>query len=105
MEHRKHAKWSVLYRPKARGLVPGQQGKPVTHEDTAPPTSNRTRLACTAYSLQGFTLLVGKVDLNLGTHADPVTGYVALSRFNELEIFQQGALSKQHLIWMPAGQS
>ena len=75
--------------------------------------------ARTAYSLQGFTLLVGKVDLNLGMHADPVTGYVALSRFKkaedvlilqpfELELFQQGvpeqaAILHEHFARLPPG--
>ena len=77
--------------------------------------------ARTAYSLQGFTLPVGKVDLNLGTHSDPVTGYVALSRFKkaddvlilqavDLETFQQGAaelpmLLQQHLSTLPPGSN
>lgn len=75
--------------------------------------------ARTAYSLQGFTLLVGKVDLNLGMHADPVTGYVALSRFKkaedvlilqpfELELFQQGVpeqatILHEHFARLPPG--
>ena len=57
--------------------------------------------ARTAYSMQGFTLPAGTVDLNLGPRADPVTGYVAMSRFKraddvlilqpfELAVFQQG---------------
>ena len=69
--------------------------------------------------MQGFTLLVGKADLNLGTHADPVTGYVALSRFKkaedvlilqpfELELFQQGApeqatILHEHFARLPPG--
>ena len=39
----------------------------------------------TAYSMQGFTLPAGKVDLNLSAHADPVTGYVAMSRFKKAD--------------------
>ena len=39
----------------------------------------------TAYSMQGFTLHAGKVDLNLSAHADPVTGYVAMSRFKKAD--------------------
>ena len=35
--------------------------------------------------MQGFTLPAGKVDLNLSSHADPVTGYVAMSRFNKAD--------------------
>ena len=56
---------------------------------------------------------MGKVDLNLGTHADPVTGYVALSRFKKaedvlLEIFQQGApeqatILHNHFARLPPG--
>ena len=77
--------------------------------------------ARTAYSLQGFTLPVGKVDLNLGAHGDPVTGYVALSRFKraddvlilqafDLNTFQQGApelptLLQQHLSTLPPGNN
>ena len=45
----------------------------------------------TAYSMQGFTLPAGKIDLNLGVNADAVTAYVAMSRFktaNDLIILQ-----------------
>ena len=65
--------------------------------------------ARTIYSMQGFTLSAGKVDLNLGAHSDPVTGYVALSRFRraddvlilqpfELEVFQQGVADQPALL-------
>ena len=65
--------------------------------------------ARTIYSMQGFTLPAGKVDLNLGAHSDPVTGYVALSRFRraddvlilqpfELEVFQQGVADQPALL-------
>ena len=37
--------------------------------------------ARTAYSMQGFTLPAGKIDLNLSKNADPATLYVAMSRF------------------------
>ena len=64
---------------------------------------------------------MGKVDLNLGARGDPVTGYVALSRFKraddvlilqafDLETFQQGApelptLLQQHLSTLPPGSN
>ena len=65
--------------------------------------------ARTIYSMQGFTLSAGKVDLNLGAHSDPVTGYVALSRFRraddvlilqpfELDVFQQGVADQPALL-------
>jgi hypothetical protein len=52
--------------------------------------------------MQGFTLSAAKVDLNMNTMADPVTGYIALSRVKRAEhilimqafdisLFQQGA--------------
>ena len=57
--------------------------------------------ARTAYSMQGFTLPAGMVDLKMRDHGDPVTGYVAMSRFKkaddvlilqpfELATYQQG---------------
>ena len=36
----------------------------------------------TAYSMQGFTLPVGKIDLNLSANTDPATGYIAMSRLS-----------------------
>jgi len=41
--------------------------------------------ARTAYSMQGFTLPAGKIDLNLSKQADPVTLYVAMSRFKKAD--------------------
>ena len=60
----------------------------------------------TAYSMQGFTLPAGKIDLNLGVNADAVTSYVAMSRFKtandlivlqpfDLQTFQQGCLGSR----------
>ena len=40
--------------------------------------------ARTAYSMQGFTLLAGKIDLQLSKNMDAVTAYVAMSRFKTL---------------------
>ena len=65
--------------------------------------------ARTAYSLQGWTLPAGKVDLNLSKSTDPVTGYVALSRFKRaddvlilqpfpLQTFQQGAPEQPEIL-------
>ena len=65
--------------------------------------------ARTAYSLQGWTLPAGKLDLNLSKNTDPVTGYVALSRFKRaddvlilqpfsLDIFQQGAPEQPEIL-------
>lgn len=65
--------------------------------------------ARTAYSTQGYTLPAGKVDLNLHDHADPVTGYVAMSRFKraddvliiqpfDLAVFQQGIADQPRLL-------
>ena len=59
--------------------------------------------------MQGFTLPVGKVDLNLRHYADPVTGYVAMSRFRraddvlilqpfDLAVFQQGIADQPRLL-------
>ena len=58
---------------------------------------------------QGFTLPAGTVDLNLGPRADPVTGYVAMSRFKraddililqpfDLAVFQQGVSEEANLL-------
>lgn len=55
----------------------------------------------TAYSMQGFTLPAGNIDLNLSINMDAVTAYVAMSRFRtaddvlilqpfNLKVFQQG---------------
>ena len=65
--------------------------------------------ARTAYSMQGFTLHAGKVDLKFGERTDPVTGYVALSRFKaahqvlilqpfDLAVFQQGVADQPALL-------
>ena len=59
--------------------------------------------------MQGFTLPAGTVDLNLGPRADPVTGYVAMSRFKraddvlilqpfDLSVFQQGVAEEANLL-------
>jgi hypothetical protein len=63
----------------------------------------------TAYSMQGFTLPAGKIDLNLGVNADAVTAYVAMSRFKtandliilqpfDLQTFQQGVPGQPTLL-------
>ena len=65
----------------------------------------------TAYSMQGFTLPAGKIDLNLGVNADAVTSYVAMSRFKtasdliilliqpfDLQTFQQGVPGQPNLL-------
>ena len=65
--------------------------------------------ARTAYSMQGFTLLAGKIDLQLSKNMDAVTAYVAMSRFKTaddililqpfaLEVFQQGAPQQAELL-------
>lgn len=65
--------------------------------------------ARTAYSMQGRTLHAGMVDLNLRDQADPVTGYVAMSRFKkaedvlilqafDLSVFQQGIADQPKLL-------
>ena len=65
--------------------------------------------ARTIYSMQGFTLDAGKVDLNLDAYSDPVTGYVPLSRFRtaddvlilqpfDLAVFQQGVPDQPALL-------
>jgi hypothetical protein len=59
--------------------------------------------------MQGFTLPAGKVDLNLTGKADPVTAYVALSRFKraddvlilqafDLRTFQEGVADQPALL-------
>ena len=70
----------------------------------------------TAYSMQGFTLPAGKIDLNLSKNADPATLYVAMSRFKKaddvlilqlfsIEVFQQGGPDQPHLLLKCIGQS
>lgn len=65
--------------------------------------------ARTAYSMQGFTLSAGKIDLNVSKHADPATLYVAMSRFRKaddvlilqpfnLDVFQQGVPDQPRLL-------
>ena len=65
--------------------------------------------ARTAYSMQGFTLPEGKVDLNMSSNTDPVTGYIALSRFKkaddvvimqpfDISVFKQGAADQPVLL-------
>ena len=65
--------------------------------------------ARTAYSMQGFTLLAGKIDLKLSKFMDAVTAYVAMSRFKraddvlilqpfDLEVFQQGVPDQPALL-------
>ena len=64
--------------------------------------------ARTAYSMQGFNLRSCKIDLNLGG-MDPVTGYVAATRFKraddviilqpfDIKIFQKGAPDQPQLL-------
>ena len=72
--------------------------------------------ARTAYSMQGFTLPAGKIDLNLSKNADPATLYVAMSRFKKaddvlilqpfsIEVFQQGVPDQPRLLLKCIGQS
>ena len=50
----------------------------------------------TAYSIQGFTLPAGKANLNLSSHADPVTGYVDMSRFKKAD---DVLIIQVHRVW------
>ena len=67
--------------------------------------------ARTAYSMQGFTLPVGKVDLKMRNQTDAVTAYIALSRFRKAEhclimqpfdisVCQQGVARQPELMLM-----